>query len=692
MGKKKKRARSLDQLPHHRGEKKRLHAEGTRRLQERVFTGSSVAENGDGAKPGKAKLPIYAHRKTILETVTTNETVILVGETGSGKTTQLPQYLHKGGVDRRGGGIIAITQPRRVAAISVSKRVAEEMKTTLGIGPVGYAVRFDNTTSSNTRIKYMTDGLLLREALLDPMLVRYSIIILDEAHERTMHTDVLFGIVKGVQRERNKKGGLAANKPLRVVVMSATLQTKMFSKYFNNAPVLKIPGRTFPVDVYYTRDAQSDYIDGAMTSILQIHLGEAMGDVLVFLPGQEDIESLSQLLEERAKRLPPSVDGLVITPIYAALPPEKQMLAFAPTPPGMRKIVLATNIAETSITIDGIRHVVDTGFVKVKGHYSRTGMEFLRTVPISKAQAWQRAGRAGRQHAGKCFRLYREVEFETLSEVGKAEIHRSSLSTLVLQLKALNVEDVATFDFIEPPPAVAIHKAIQNLTMIQALDAKTKALTGLGKRLTELPLEPQFGLLLLKSTEEEYECSEEMLTIISMLSSDTVFFSPVNKRDIAGERHRRFAHELGDHLTYLNVYESYRKESKDIGVRQWLEDNFINGRALQHAVKVRQQLRAQLDSMKLLVAEAGDDEKLCKCLVAGCYLTTAKLSPDKKFYTTMVDRVDVRIHPGSTLFRASVAPAFVVYVELVKTSKNYIRGVTMGEEAWLREVASHCFG
>ena len=643
------------------------------------------AAKSDGIKK---KLPIRAFRREILKTVAKNPTVVLVGETGSGKTTQLPQYIYKGGLSNN--RMVAVTQPRRVAAMSVSKRVASEMRTDLGAGLVGYAVRFDNKTSSRTAIKYMTDGLLLREALLDPWLSRYSTIILDEAHERIMHTDILFGIVKEIQKERNKKG---KGSFLRVIVMSATLQTEMFSKYFDNAPILRIPGRTFPVDVYYASEAQNDYVDAALTSTLQIHFTEPRGgDILVFLPGQEDIENLYELLTERASRLPASVDGLLITPIYAALPPEKQMLAFAPTPDGMRKIVLATNIAETSITIDGICYVVDPGFVKVKGHLPRTGMEYLRTVPTSKAQAWQRAGRAGRQSKGKCFRLYPEPQFEGLEDVGKSEIHRASLTTLVLQLKALGVHKVEAFDFIEPPPVRAIRKAISNLTLMQALEKKTGKLTALGKRLAELPLEPRFGLLLLKSTEEDFMCSKEILTIISMLSAESIFYSPNNKREIAGERHKRFAHELGDHLTLLNVYEGYLKESKEVGSKSWCRDNFINGRSVKHALKIRHQIKEQLLKMRLPIVEAQEDEKICKCLVAGCYLSTARLNPDGKGYKTTVDQVDVQIHPTSVLFRPKVPATFVVYVEMVKTKKKYIRCMTVAEESWLMDYAAHCFG
>ena len=499
--------------------------------------------------------------------------------------------------------MIAVTQPRRVAAMTVAKRVAEEMKTVLGgNGTVGYAVRFDDCTSENTSIKYLTDGLLLREALLDPLLSRYSVIILDEAHERTLQTDILFGVVKRVQRQRNSSDALAASKTglLRVVVMSATLQTKLFSKYFDDAPVLRIPGRTYPVDVYYTKKPVDDYIDAALTTVLQIHLSGSRksdnnlryGDVLVFLTGQEDIESLCQLLRDRAKSFPHGVDDIIVQPIYASLPWDKQAEVFRKTPKGCRKIVVATNIAETSITIDGIGYVVDAGLVKMKGHHMNTGMEYLRTVPVSKAQAWQRSGRSGRQCAGKSYRLYPEPLFETLRDVSQAEIHRCSLSSVVLHLKALGINDVLSFDFIESPKRSALVKALDDLALLNAIErGKESQLTPIGKKLVEFPLEPNYGLLLLKSCEEDTGCTDAMLTIVSMLSSENIFISPMKSRDLAGKAHRRFAHETGDHLTLLNVYESYKQECRDDRFeKDWCRHNFINGRALRHAAKVRGQL------------------------------------------------------------------------------------------------------
>jgi ATP-dependent RNA helicase DHX8/PRP22 len=295
----------------------------------------------------------------------------------------MTQYLAESGFANR--GIIGCTQPRRVAAMSVAKRVAEEVGCRLG-QEVGYTIRFEDCTSPATRIKYMTDGMLLRECLLDPLVTKYSVLLLDEAHERTVSTDVLFGLLKKAAKQRPD---------LKLIVTSATLDAERFSSYFFNCPILTIPGRTYPVEVLYSKDPESDYLDSALVTAIQIHLSEGPGDILLFLTGQEEIDTAAELLFERMRQLGPLVPELVILPVYAALPPEMQSRIFEPAPPGARKIVIATNIAETSITIDGIFYVIDPGFVKQNTYDPKLGMDALVVVPISQAQSRQRSGRAG---------------------------------------------------------------------------------------------------------------------------------------------------------------------------------------------------------------------------------------------------------------------------------------------------------
>ncbi|KAF5836009.1 P-loop containing nucleoside triphosphate hydrolase protein [Dunaliella salina] len=372
-------------------------------------------------------------------------TLVVIGETGSGKTTQMTQYLAEMGFTAKGK--IGCTQPRRVAAMSVAKRVAEEFGCRLG-EEVGYAIRFEDCTTADTVIKYMTDGMLLRECLLDDQLTQYSVIILDEAHERTIHTDVLFGLLKEVARKRPD---------FKLVVTSATLDAEKFSSYFFDCPIFTIPGRTYPVEIMYTKAPESDYLDAALITVMQIHLSEPEGDILLFLTGQEEIETACQILYERMKSLGPAVPELLVLPVFSALPSEVQTRIFEPAPPGKRKCVVATNIAEASLTIDGVYYVVDPGFSKMKVFNPKNGMDSLVVTPISQASGRQRAGRAGRTGPGKCYRLYTEQAYkQEMLPTSVPEIQRTNLAMTVLTLKAMGINDLLGFDFMDPPPAATL--------------------------------------------------------------------------------------------------------------------------------------------------------------------------------------------------------------------------------------------
>ncbi|XP_077047333.1 pre-mRNA-splicing factor ATP-dependent RNA helicase DHX16 isoform X2 [Agelaius phoeniceus] len=454
---------------------------------------------------GRRALPIFPFRDELVAAVAQHQVLVIEGETGSGKTTQIPQYLHEEGYTR-GGLKIGVTQPRRVAAMSVAARVAVEMGTKLG-NEVGYSIRFEDCTSERTVLKYMTDGMLLREFLTEPDLASYSVIMVDEAHERTLHTDVLFGLIKDIARFRPQ---------LKVLVASATLDTERFSAFFDHAPVFRIPGRRFPVDIYYTKAPEADYLEACVVSVLQIHVTQPPGDILVFLTGQEEIEACVELLQERCRRLGSRLPELLVLPIYANLPSELQARIFQPTPPGARKVVVATNIAETSVTIDGIVYVLDPGFCKQKSYSARTGMESLVVTPCSKASANQRAGRAGRVAPGKCFRLYTAWAFQhELEETAVPEIQRADLGALVLLLKSLGINDLIHFDFLDPPPHETLVLALEQLYALGALNHLGE-LTTLGRRMAELPVEPMLAKMILAS--EQYGCTEEVLTVAAMLS------------------------------------------------------------------------------------------------------------------------------------------------------------------------------
>lgn len=375
----------------------------------------------------RRSLPVFAYREELLQAVEDYQTIIIVGETGSGKTTQIPQYLVEAGYTKDGKKI-GCTQPRRVAAMSVAARVSEEMNTKIG-REVGYSIRFEDCTSEKTIIKYMTDGMLLREFLNEPDLNSYKVLIIDEAHERTLHTDILFGLVKDIAKYR---------KDLKILISSATLDAEKFSAYFDDAPIFRIPGRRYPVTTYYTKSPEADYLAAAVTTTMQIHLTQPDGDILVFLTGQEEIESLQERLIFIGKKLKGKMKELIVVPIYASLPPELQAEIFKPTPIGSRKVVLATNIAETSITIDGISYVIDPGFCKMNTYNPRNGLESLVITPCSRASANQRSGRAGRVGPGKCFRLYTAWAFKNeMDENTIPEIQRTNLGNVVLLLKVI---------------------------------------------------------------------------------------------------------------------------------------------------------------------------------------------------------------------------------------------------------------
>lgn len=620
----------------------------------------------------RQSLPIFKLREDLIKAVSDNQILIVIGETGSGKTTQITQYLAEYGFTSRGK--IGCTQPRRVAAMSVAKRVSEEFGCRLG-QEVGYTIRFEDCTSPETVIKYMTDGMLLRECLVDFDLKSYSVIMLDEAHERTIHTDVLFGLLKQAVQKRPE---------LKLIVTSATLDAVKFSQYFFEAPIFTIPGRTFPVEVLYTKEPETDYLDASLITVMQIHLREPPGDILLFLTGQEEIDTACEILYERMKSLGPDVPELIILPVYSALPSEMQTRIFDPAPAGSRKVVIATNIAETSLTIDGIFYVVDPGFVKQKVYNSKTGMDSLVVTPISQAAAKQRAGRAGRTGPGKTYRLYTERAYrDEMLPTPVPEIQRTNLATTVLQLKTMGINDLLHFDFMDAPPVESLVMALEQLHSLSALDDEG-LLTRLGRRMAEFPLEPNLSKMLIMSV--ALQCSDEILTIVSMLSVQNVFYRPKDKQSIADQKKAKFNQIEGDHLTLLAVYNSWKNNKFS---NAWCYENFVQIRTLKRAQDVRKQLLGIMDRHKLDVVSAGKNTvRVQKTICSGFFRNAAKKDPQEG-YRTLVDSQVVYIHPSSALFNRQ--PEWVVYHELVQTTKEYMREVTTIDPKWLVEFAPSFF-
>uniref|UniRef100_A0A4W6BS38 Pre-mRNA-splicing factor ATP-dependent RNA helicase DHX16 n=1 Tax=Lates calcarifer TaxID=8187 RepID=A0A4W6BS38_LATCA len=621
----------------------------------------------------RRSLPIFPYREDLLAAIHEHQILVIEGETGSGKTTQIPQYLLEDGYTK-GGMKIGCTQPRRVAAMSVAARVAQEMSVKLG-NEVGYSIRFEDCTSERTVLKYMTDGMLLREFLTEPDLASYSVIIIDEAHERTLHTDILFGLIKDIARFRPD---------LKVLVASATLDTERFSCFFDDAPVFRIPGRRFPVDIFYTKAPEADYLEACVVSVLQIHVTQPPGDILVFLTGQEEIEACCELLQDRCRRLGSKIAELLVLPIYANLPSDMQAKIFNPTPPGARKVVVATNIAETSLTIDGIIYVIDPGFCKQKSYNARTGMESLIVTPCSRASANQRAGRAGRVAAGKCFRLYTAWAFKhEMEETTVPEIQRTNLGNVVLLLKSLGINDLIHFDFMDPPPHETLVLALEQLYALGALNHMGE-LTKLGRRMAELPVDPMLSKMILAS--EQYKCSEEVLTIAAMLSvNNSIFYRPKDKVVHADNARMNFVVPGGDHLVLLNVYTQWVESGFST---QWCYENFIQFRSMRRARDVRDQLEGLMDRIEVeVVSSQGDSIPIRKAVTAGYFYHTARLS--KGGYKTVKHQQTVYVHPNSSLFEEQ--PRWLIYHELVFTTKEFMRQVIEIESSWLLEVAPHYY-
>ncbi|XP_052872660.1 pre-mRNA-splicing factor ATP-dependent RNA helicase PRP16 [Anopheles cruzii] len=622
----------------------------------------------------RRSLPVFAVRQDLLNIIRENSIIIIVGETGSGKTTQLTQFLHEDGYSRH--GTIGCTQPRRVAAMSVAKRVSDEMGTPLG-QQVGYAIRFEDCTTDATVIKYMTDGILLRESLRDKDLDSYSVIIMDEAHERSLSTDVLFGLLREI---------VARRRDLKLIVTSATMDAGKFASFFGNVPTFTIPGRTFPVDVFFGKSVCEDYVDGAVKQVLQIHLQPTEGDILVFMPGQEDIEVTCEVLAERLEEID-NAPALSILPIYSQLPSDLQAKIFHRSTDGTRKCVVATNIAETSLTVDGITYVIDSGYCKLKVYNPRIGMDALQIYPISQANANQRSGRAGRTAPGQAFRLYTERQYkDELLHLTVPEIQRTNLANTVLLLKSLGVADLLQFHFMDPPPQDNILNSLYQLWILGALD-HTGALTPLGRQMAEFPLDPPQCQMLIVAN--EMGCSEEILIIVSMLSVPSIFYRPKGREEEADGVREKFQVPESDHLTYLNVYQQWKMNKYSAS---WCNEHFIHVKAMRKVREVRQQLKdIYSQQQRLTLNSCGTDwDVVRKCICSAYFYQAARLKGIGE-YVNLRTGMPCHLHPTSALYGLGTTPDYVVYHELIMTAKEYMQCATSVDGHWLAELGPMFF-
>ncbi|XP_049849303.1 pre-mRNA-splicing factor ATP-dependent RNA helicase PRP16-like [Schistocerca gregaria] len=614
----------------------------------------------------KESLPIYACRKELLQLIRESNIVIVIGETGSGKTTQMTQYLYESGYARH--GMIGCTQPRRVAAVSVARRVSEEMDVQVG-GLVGYTIRFEDMTSEATRIRYMTDGVLVRESLRDPDLDQYKVIIMDEAHERALNTDVLFGILKKIAQRRCD---------LKLIVTSATMDAEKFSRFFGNVPTFRIPGRTFPVEILYTKTPVEDYVEAAVAQSLQIHVSRGAGDILVFMTGQEDVEMTCMLIQEGLSKLGRDVRPMVVLPMYSQLSAELQNRAFQDLPPNVRKLIVATNIAETSLTVDGVLYVIDSGFIKLKIYSPRIGMDVLQVFPISRASADQRAGRAGRTGPGVCYRLFTERMYrDELLSTTVPEIQRTHLANVVLLLKSIGIEDLLEFEFMDPPPQDNIQQSLYHLWILGALDDRG-ALLPLGRRMCEFPLDPPLSKMLIMS--ERMGCSSEMVVIVSMLSVPSVFVRPKERAEESDMAREKFMVPESDHLTLLFVYQQWKSSGYSA---KWCVENFVQYKAMRRVQEIHGQILDIMQSGKMRIVSCKGRWDPIRETICSAYFQNAARMKGIGEYINLRSGIPCYLHPTSSLYGLGYTPEYIVYHELVYTTKEYMQCVTAVDPHWL---------
>lgn len=589
------------------------------------------------------------------------------------------------------GTMIAVTQPRRVAATSLANRVADEVGTILG-EEVGYAIRFDENYSKRTKIKYLTEGLLIREMLGDPLLRQYSLIMLDEVHERTLNSDILMGLLRKIIKKR---------KNLKLIISSATMDAEEIHSFFNlplekktskksssedAAVILSVAGRSHPIEVCHVIDPVPDYVKDSVNTVIKIHEQEGKGDILVFLTGQDEVDTAVTLLQQHAQNLRDNQFELFPVPMYGSLPARDQLKAFQHPPKGSRKVVVATNIAETSITISGIVYVVDCGFVKMRWFNPDTFTDSLIVVPISKASAEQRAGRAGRTQPGKVYRLYPESEYEKLEQSSPPEMQRCDLSFAVLQLKVLGIDNIVSFHFPSPPPAKNLVCAMEVLYALGALDVSGNLTVPLGERMAEFPMPPCFSKMLLVSG--EFGCSEEVTTIAAMLQVENVFQTPHGQGAIrARTTKRKFEVEEGDLITLLNVYSAFVKAGY---TKHFCNQNYLHFKRLKRAVEMKKQMLKMLKRFDVpLESCKGNLEPILKCISAGFFPNAVYLH-HSGYYRTVRGDLTVYPHPTSVLYTLP-QPQYLLFTEIIHTSQLYIRDLTVVKPEWLEELAPHFY-
>ena len=612
------------------------------------------------------RLPIYDCEAEILDALKNHRVIIVEGPTGCGKTTQIPRIVKRGLGARR----IGVTQPRRLAAVSVAWRIAAEEGVEVG-GTVGYAIRFDDQTSPETVIKLMTDGILLMEARRDPSLAAYDVIMIDEAHERSLNIDVILGLTHGL---------IEARHDLRVIVSSATLFPAQFQRFFapvaGMVPVVSVPARTYPIDIRYHPLGSrrgADRTDAVVSEILDIHQDLAQGHILVFLSGEGEIRRVETSLQEAT-----GGEGLAILPLFARLTRDEQERVFEDFG-GRRKVILATNIAETSITIRDVRYVVDSGLAKIPSFSPHSGIMALRELPVSRASAEQRAGRAGRTGPGVAIRLYSEASLAERPAFTSEEILRVDLSEVVLRLIDLGVLAIERFPFPTAPPPGKVRAALEALEAMGAID-RDRRLTPLGRRMAPFPLSPTLSRMVIEAAERFPRVVDDVLVAGAFLSARAPFVVPDAQEDEARQAHRRFFHALGDVVTLVKVFRAWEKSSRRA---ELCEKSFLDPEIMEFVAKAHAQLADIAREQGIEVQGGGPEEEIVRAVAAGLADRVIRRRGGSFEYETLSGN-RVALHPSSVL--AGRPPQLAVAAELVQYARAYAMTVSLMRREWLPQV------
>lgn len=606
-------------------------------------------------------LPVYEQKQRILDTLKTNQVIIVQSPTGSGKTTQIPVILHEAGYSDN--GIIAVTQPRRIAALSVSEFISKQLGTSYP-GLVGYKMRFEDKTDLTTRIKIMTDGILLQEMKLDPMMKKYSVIMVDEAHERSLNIDFVLGLLKRILKVRPD---------LKIIVSSATMNAEKFSTYFDGCPIVTIDTITYPVTVIYdpptipastnTLTAEEALLSKISNTIDRILYNRTEGDILIFLPGEKAIKDCINKLYRT-----PYSRKIQIIPLYGRLPKEEQEKVFDPAPFGRKKVIISTNIAETSVTIDGITSVIDSGLAKLNFYSPRTYTSSLIETPVSKASCNQRRGRAGRTQPGTCYRLYPRKDYDTRESYTIEEIFRTDLSEVVLRMAELGITDFETFDFISQPPKEAIRGAVETLRMLKAINPDN-TLSSIGNLMVLFPLPPRVSRIIVESILKYPEVMEEVLIAAAFLSTHSPFVLPQGEEMDARRAHHTFRDIQGDFVSYVKLYRIYQQQKSR---EQFCKKNYLDEKVMAEIENIVLQLSDIVSAQQIPITGGGPmDDYLC-CIASGMIQFVCVREGRENFRTLTADHIS--IHPGSNMFRTD--PMYIVAGEIVRTSRMFAMSVS----------------